>query len=105
MKAVSETVIAVTAGGKYRNTSSVTLSKKKAKLKTGKTLKLKGKAASNKSDGKKYKTFRKLIFESSNPLVATVTSKGKIKAIGKGKCYVYVYTQDGTYKRIKVTVK
>ena len=31
--------------------------------------------------------------------------KGKIKAVKKGKCVIYVCTQNGIYKTIKVTVK
>ena len=37
--------------------------------------------------------------------VATVTSKGIIKATGKGQCTVWVYAQNGIYKVITVTVK
>ena len=44
-------------------------------------------------------------YESSNSKVASVTSKGVIKAKSKGTCYIYVYAQNGMYKRIKVTVK
>ena len=29
----------------------------------------------------------------------------KIKAVGKGTCYVYAYTQNGVYAKVKVTVK
>ena len=44
-------------------------------------------------------------FESSNSKVVSVTSKGVIKAKKKGTCYIYVYAQNGVYKKIKVTVK
>ncbi len=53
----------------------------------------------------KVKKHRVLKYESSNKKIATVTSKGVIKAKKKGSCYVYVYTQSGTYKAIKVVVK
>ena len=53
----------------------------------------------------KLKKHRKVMYESSNRKIATVTSKGKIKGIKKGSCYIYAYAQNGISKRIKVTVK
>ncbi|HBZ02953.1 MAG TPA: hypothetical protein DEO83_03980, partial [Lachnospiraceae bacterium] len=44
-------------------------------------------------------------YESSNPIVATVNSKGIIKAVGKGECEVYAYAQNGVSIKIKVKVK
>ena len=66
--------------------------------------KLKGKYASS---AKKYK-IRKILdirYESTKPKVAKVSSKGVITAKKKGTCYIYVYAQNGLYKKIKVTVK
>ena len=105
INAVSTTVIAATSGGKFRNTASVRLNRGNSKLKVNKKLKLKGTAVSNSSAGKKYKIFRKMMYESTDPAVATVTATGRIKAVGKGTCYVYAYAQDGTFKRIRVRVK
>ena len=51
------------------------------------------------------KKHRKLSYETSNPAVAKVLKNGKIKAVGKGSCNVYVYAQNGVYKKVKVTVK
>ena len=92
---------------KYTNAKSVSLKnvkKGKLTLKKGKTFNLKGKAvrASKKLKVKKHVGIR---YESSNPKVATVSKTGVIKGLMKGKtCYVYVYAQDGVYKRIKVKV-
>ncbi len=36
--------------------------------------------------------------------VAVVSKNGVIQAKGKGKCLVYVYAQNGIYKKIKVKV-
>ena len=44
-------------------------------------------------------------YESTNKAIATVTQSGNIKAISKGTCYLYVYAENGVYKKIKVTVK
>ena len=46
-----------------------------------------------------------LRYLSSDTGVATVSKSGKIKAVGKGTCYVYVYTKNGINKKVKVTVK
>lgn len=47
----------------------------------------------------------KIRYESSNPAVATVNKKGKIKGISKGSCQIYMYTQNGLYKKVKVAVQ
>lgn len=48
---------------------------------------------------------REFRFASGNPKVASVSSSGIIKAVGKGSCTVYVYARNGYTKAIKVTVK
>lgn len=99
----SKSLHAVTTGSKYTNPSSVKPSKTKVTLsKAGKTYTLKVKTTISK--GKKMKTHKKVAFESSNTKVATVSSKGKITAKGRGSCYIYVYAQNGAYKAVKVTV-
>ena len=102
----SKVVHMATSGGKVGNDKAVKTKAKKNKVtvKKGKTFKLKGKAvrASKKLKVKKHVGIR---YESSNPKVATVSKTGVIKGLMKGKtCYVYVYAQDGVYKRIKVNV-
>ncbi len=36
---------------------------------------------------------------------ATMQEEGRVTAVGKGKCTVYVYAVSGVSKKIKVTVK
>ena len=81
---------------KYKSTSAVGVKK-------GKTVQLKTTAAKKK--GTKVKKHRVVKYESSNKAVATVTSKGKIKGVNKGKCTIYVYAQNGIAKKTKVNVK
>ena len=100
--AVSKTIHIATPGGKNGNTKAVKINKKKVSLKKGKSFKLKAKLKNGKL---KVKRHRKIAFESSNPAVATVTKKGKIKAAGKGTCYVYAYAQNCVFAKCKVTVK
>ena len=100
--ATSKTMYSATTGGKYGNAGSIKLNKKKVSLKKGKSVKL---TATIVKKGKKPYSYRKVLFESSNTKIATVNSKGVIKAKKKGSCYIYAYAQNGVYKRIKVTVK
>ena len=104
----SKLIHVATKGGKVGNLKKVTVKKsvltKAKKMKQGKTLKLgaKGLAQSNNLKVRKHVVVR---FESDNQNIATVTSKGKVKAKTKGTCYVYAYTQNGIFKRIKIVVK
>lgn len=102
--ATSKTLHIMTDGGKRGNYKSVTVNKKSVALaKKGKTFKIKAKAVPK--SGKTVKAHRKLAYESSDPAVATVNKSGKIKAVSKGKCNVFVYAADGTFAKIAVTVK
>lgn len=100
--AASKKIHATTLGGKYGVAKAVKLNKSKAAIKKGKTFKIK---ASEIKKDKKIKRHRAICYESSNTKIATVNSKGKIKAKKKGKCTIYVYAQNGVYKTVKVTVK
>ena len=73
-------------------------------LKKKRAFKLKAKAikASKKI---KMKQHRGILYESSNPKVASVNKKGVIKGVSKGKCKVYAYAQNGICQIINVTVK
>ena len=104
----SKVVHVATAGKKKAsNYKKVKVSKKvlaKAKkLKKGKSLKLKAKAVKKKVTKAKFHT--KLRYESTNNAIATVTSKGVVKAKKKGTCFVYAYVQNGVSKKVKVVVK
>lgn len=105
----SKTIHATTTGGKYGVAKSVKI-KKIGKKKNAKSVTLKVRKTTTivASEVKKDKTIKKhraVSFESDNPKVATVNSKGKITAKGKGKCKIYVYAQNGKYKTVSVTVK
>ncbi|MCR5543287.1 MAG: Ig-like domain-containing protein [Eubacterium sp.] len=103
----STVIHAATAGGKVGNAKNVTTKAKKNKvsIKAKKTFKLKGKQVKS---GKKIKVHTGkggMRYESDNTAVATVDKTGKIKGVGKGKCTVYAYAQNGVFKKIKVTIK
>lgn len=100
--AASKTTHIFTNGGKYGNAKKVKVKKAKVTMKKGKTFKIK---ASEVKAKKPLRRHRKLCYESSNTKVAEVTNKGIIKGKSKGTCFIYVYAQNGIYKKIKVTVK
>lgn len=98
----SKTMYAATKGGKVGNVKSFKGLKAKVTLKKGKKLTLK---AIEKKSAKKLTRYRKAAFECDNTSIATVSKKGLIKGKKKGKCNIYVYAQDGTCKKVKVTIK
>ena len=55
-----------------------------------------------KKRGRKKKEFS---YATSDKKVATVSSKRKIKAVGKGTCIIYGYARNGYAKKVKVTVE
>lgn len=100
--AQSKTMHAVTTGGKYGNAKSLSVNKTTVALKVGKKFTIKAKEV--KKD-KPICTCASIQYESTNTSIATVSSKGAITAKKAGTCYIYVYNQNGMYKKIKVTVK
>lgn len=100
--ATSVSAHCTTKGGKYGNPTAVVFEKKTVSVKKNKTFKLKPEL---KCDKKMKTHIAKFRYESSNPSIATVNKSGKIKGKKKGKCDIYIYAQNGLYKKIKVTVK
>ncbi len=90
---------------KRTNVTGVKVKKSKYTLKKGKTAKIKAKLVLQKKSKKPLKHCAKFRYASSNKKVAKVSKKGKITAVGKGKCTVYVYAVSGVSKKIKVTVR
>ena len=91
----------------YTNAKAVKLKKSVYQLKKGKTARIsadivlaeKGKRQLTDAHTKEFR------YASDNKKVAVVSAKGKIKAVGKGKCSVYVYARNGCAKKIKVRVR
>lgn len=108
--ATSQMIYAATDGNGYTNAKALTIADETAVKKALKNLK-KGTSitlsvSQEKADASlKLKKYRDIQYESSNKKIATVTSKGKIKGIKKGSCYIYVYAQNGLKTKLKVTVK
>ena len=99
--AKSQVVHSTTTGGQYGNAKAVKVNKSAVSLTVGKTFTIK---AEQVLKDKPIAGHQNIKYESSNTKVASVSSKGVIKAKKKGICYIYVYAQNGVYKRIKVVV-
>ena len=89
---------------KYANPTKVTVKKTSVSVKAGKTSQITATLVLPKGK-KKKKQGPELRYLSSDESIAAVTSSGKIKGKKKGSCYIYVITQNGVYKKVKVTVK
>ena len=92
------------ANKSFSNIKSIKVTKKNYKLKKGKTAKIKAKLVLYKKGKKTLDHEPKFRYATSNDKVAKVSKKGKIKAVGKGNCSVYVYAQNGVFAKVKVTV-
>ncbi len=94
---------------KFTNAKKLISKKKKIVLKKGKSKKLviKVKKQVAKKGLLSYKNsgIQQLRYRSSNAKVATVSTKGKVKAKGKGSCTIYVVAANGVATKIKVTVR
>ena len=100
----SKSAHAVTTGGKYANPTKVSVKSTKMTIKKGKKATIKATYVIPK--GKKTQIhIAKFRYESSNTKVATVSKTGVVTAKKKGTVYIYVYAQNGIYKKVKVTVK
>lgn len=100
----SKAVHSITEDKTYANPTKVTTDVTSVKLSVGNTKTLTCQVVLPK-DKKTKKHTAITRYESTNKEIATVNSKGKITAKGKGTCYVYAYAQNGVYVKIKITVK
>lgn len=97
-------VHAVTKGGKYADPTKIKVNKTKVTVRKGKKATIK--ASYTIAKGKKHALhISKFRYESTDKTIATVNKKGVVKGVKKGTAYIYVYAQNGVYKRVKVTVK
>lgn len=103
--AMSNSVHSITNGGKYGNPNKVTAKKATLTVKKGKIKSIPKQLKPKLNLKKKTKThIAKFRYDTTNAKIAKVTKSGRVKGIKKGKCYIYVYAQNGYAKRIKVSV-
>ena len=101
----SNIVHIATTGGKYTNAKRVTISRSSYTLKKGRTRKISAKVIPISTKKRMVNHAAKLRYRTSNSKVATVSKKGVVKAVKAGKCYLYVYANNGMYKRVTIMVK
>ncbi len=91
----------------YTNVKQVKLAKSQFTLKVGKTSKIKAKTVLMDKKKKQLSNAhaQEFRYATSSKKVAAVSKKGKITAVGKGTCTIYVYARNGYAKKIKVKVK
>lgn len=87
------------------NPKTITLNKTEVSLKQGKTTKIKGTVTGVVSGKKLMEHEVTLRFATSNKKVATVDANGKITAVGKGWCRIYVVAENGLWQIVEVTVR
>ena len=91
----------------FTNAKSVLVKKKKITIRAKKSCKIKARVKKANSGLKLIpkRHTAKLRYVSADKTIAKVSKKGRIKGVGKGTCYVYVFATTGVYKKIKVRVK
>ena len=108
-KKLGRTLLGHAAGPKNKQTNAkkVKASKNTYKLKIGKSAKIK---AGTVKESKRKKLLganhsARYRYATSDMSVATVDKKGRIRAVGTGTCYIWVYAQNGRSKKLTVTVQ
>ncbi|OLR53530.1 hypothetical protein BHK98_00055 [Hornefia porci] len=100
----SLTVHVTTDGGKYTNPGKLSLperlrNQKKTEVHEART-DLQGQHEADTSVEKlKFRKHRGVVYESSDPSVATVSSSGKIRAVKAGSCSVYAYAPERSLRQ------
>ena len=89
----------------YSNAKAITVKKDAFTLKVNKTAAIKPTLVLKNSKKKAIEHVAKFRYQSTNKAVATVDKNGKITAVGKGTCWVYIFANNGKLKSVKVTVK
>jgi hypothetical protein len=100
--------IALRKHAKYTNVKSLYVSQSSIKLKVGKTKKISTRVILENASKSELPLAEhhseRFTYASNNKAIATVNTKGKIKAVGKGICEIWVYALNGTAKKMRVTV-
>jgi hypothetical protein len=102
--AESSLIHSVTTSKTYGNPTKLIIKKSSITLAVGKTKKVTYQVVL--PENKKMKdSVSSTRFETTNKEIATISNSGKITAKAKGTCDIYVYAQNGIYKKIKLTVE
>ena len=100
--AKSKVVHSSTDGGKYGNAKALKVNETAVTLAVGEKFTIKAEQIEENLPIRKHTDIK---FESGSKKTASVTRGGVIKAKKEGTCTIYVYAQNGMYRKVKVTVK
>lgn len=89
----------------YTNAKKITVAKKKLTLKTGKTATISAKLVKEDKNKKLLGHVAKFRYYSTDTSIATVSAKGKIRAVSSGNVKIYVIAENGVKTAVTVTVK
>lgn len=102
--AESSPIHSVTTSKTYGNPTKIVIKESSITLTAGTTKKVTYQVVL--PENKKMKAFAgTTYFETTNQEIAIISKNGRIIAKEKGACYVYVYAQNGVYKKIKLIVE
>ena len=90
---------------RYTNVESVTVEEGKLTLIRDEIRKIKPKYVLENAEKERLGHPKEYRYASSDPYVAFVSDTGRITAIGKGSCIIYIYAENGRSAKIKVQVK
>ncbi len=93
------------AKNKHTNAKAIKVKKDALTLSVNKTATIKPTLVLEKKNKKAVDHVAKFRYQSTNTAVAIVDKNGKIKAVGKGTCTIYIFANNGKLKSVKVTVK
>ena len=97
--------IAGKENSKHSNAKAIKVNKQEFSLKVNKAATIKPTIVLKNSKKKAIEHTAKFRYMSNNTSVATVDKNGKIKAVGKGTCIIYIFANNGKLNAVKVTVK
>ena len=103
--ATSVSIHCMTLGARGKGDYKKVLLKSKSKVLLNKGKKSKILAMQKAAKGIRVSQHRKISYVSTDPGIATVSKKGIITARKKGRAIIYVYSQNGVFKTVKVTVR
>lgn len=90
---------------RFTNVKKVKAAKNNLVLRKNKSQKLKVRTIFVSRNKRLVSHMDRLSFISSNRRVATVNSKGIVKAKSSGSCYIYITAASGAYTKVRVTVR
>lgn len=98
------------AGGvnsRFTDVKSLKANKKSLQIRNGKTavVRVKTRKVAKNRNLLPASYAARLRYQSSNPAIASVSSKGSVTAKKAGTCRIYISAQNGVWTSVKVTVK